>query len=173
MVDMRGVFAQTRVAFKARDCNKWRPRVGQEVLRCLVDDESMTATSVELAPFSWKRALLFRVDVRIGIVLAVAVASLWLLLATMQPHWSPLWRWLGCINAVTLCAFLADKWSSALYGGRVPESLLLALTAAGGAAGALSGMFVARHKSNKLLFVVAILCIVAAQSALWVLWQQR
>jgi uncharacterized membrane protein YsdA (DUF1294 family) len=170
MVDMSGVFGHTRVTFKARDCNKSRPRVGQEVLRCVVDDATFTATAVELAPYSLIRALLFRVDVRIGIIASIAILAVWLLLAVLLPRSPVLWRWLGCVNAVALCAFLVDKWSSAKYGGRVPELLLLALAALGGSGGALAGVVLFRHKSTKVMFLLAILCIIAAQSVWWTWW---
>lgn len=73
----------------------------------------------------------------------------------------------GYAAAASLCAFFAFGWDKrcAVRGKwRVRERTLLALAAAGGAAGALLGMYVFRHKirKNKFRFGVPALLILQA-----------
>lgn len=72
--------------------------------------------------------------------------------------------YLAAINAVTLFVFIGDKLIAIRNGSsgtrrqsrRVPEAKLLGLCAAGGAAGGLVGMLVARHKIRKPRFFVGV-----------------
>lgn len=166
-VDLSGVFANTRVAFKARDCNRTRPRVGQTVLRCVVDDASGTATEVQLAAYSVWRSMLYRMELWYGLVWTASIAVLLLLGASLAPNESSWTHWLMSTNAVAFIAFVSDKWSSIVFGGRTPEAVLLALAALGGSLGALAGIVVARHKWNKLPFMLSLMAIVLIQSVLW------
>ena len=73
----------------------------------------------------------------------------------------------GYAATASLCAFFAFGWDKrcAVRGKwRVRERTLLALAAAGGAAGALLGMYVFRHKikQNKFRFGVPALLILQA-----------
>jgi uncharacterized membrane protein YsdA (DUF1294 family) len=56
------------------------------------------------------------------------------------------------VNAFAFLAFGLDKWNSRRNARRIPESTLLALTAAGGALGAWAGMRAFRHKTVKTSF---------------------
>ncbi|MCA9535709.1 MAG: DUF1294 domain-containing protein [Myxococcales bacterium] len=59
--------------------------------------------------------------------------------------------WLG-LNAVVACVYGYDKWQAKRGGRRVRERTLLWLAFLGGAAGALLGMQVSRHKTRKAAF---------------------
>ena len=76
--------------------------------------------------------------------------------------------WLVSINIVTFAAYGYDK---AIAGSgstrmRVPENVLLALTATGGTPGAMVGMAVFRHKTMKTAFRARFWIIVCVQAAL-------
>ena len=76
---------------------------------------------------------------------------------TIRMLW-PLWAALGLINIVTLIVYAADKRiAQARKGGRrVPERTLLLLSFAGGCVGALLGMFVCRHKTRHIRFLILV-----------------
>jgi uncharacterized membrane protein YsdA (DUF1294 family) len=98
-----------------------------------------------------------------------ALASLLVLLAgwgalrIFAPSVGALWAWVIAVNAVTFMVFFYDK---AVAGGRrtrVPERILLALTAAGGTGGALAGMNLFHHKTVKKGFRRAFWAVVVLQ----------
>jgi uncharacterized membrane protein YsdA (DUF1294 family) len=60
--------------------------------------------------------------------------------------------WVIGISAITFLAFGYDKNIAASAALRVPEKVLLALTAAGGTLGAVAGMQAFRHKTVKETF---------------------
>ena len=68
--------------------------------------------------------------------------------------------------AVNLAAFLLfglDKWQAKNHRWRVPERTLLLFAAAGGSAGALLGMYLFHHKTNKPKFYLGVPAILALQ----------
>ncbi|WP_395673143.1 DUF1294 domain-containing protein [Phenylobacterium sp.] len=73
--------------------------------------------------------------------------------------------YLLAINAVTYAAFAADKRAAVRRDRRWPERALLALAAAGGAAGGLLAMRRHRHKTRKAAFRLGVPLILAAQAA--------
>lgn len=166
-VDLSGVFANTRVGFKARDCNRTRPRVGQTVVSCVVDDARGAATEVQLAAYSMWRSMLYRMELWYSLLWTASIAVLLLVGASLAPQESSWTHWLMSTNAVAFIAFVSDKWNSVVVGGRTPEAVLLSLAAVGGSLGALAGIVVARHKWNKLPFMLSLMAIVLIQTVLW------
>jgi uncharacterized membrane protein YsdA (DUF1294 family) len=166
-VDLSGVFANTRVTFKARDCNRTRPRVGQTVLSCVVDDARGTATEVQLAAYSMWKAMLYRMELWFSLLWTALIVVLLMVGAAMAPSESTWTHWMMSTNAVAFIAFVLDKWNSIAVGGRTPEAVLLALAAVGGSLGALAGIVVARHKWNKLPFMLSLMTIILIQTVLW------
>lgn len=65
------------------------------------------------------------------------------------------------INAVSFVVYGVDKYKARHQKWRIPEATLLTLAAIGGAAGALLGMVVFRHKTKHLRFVllVPLICV--------------
>jgi uncharacterized membrane protein YsdA (DUF1294 family) len=75
--------------------------------------------------------------------------------------------------AITLVAFLTYGYDKAIAGSdrtRVPESVLLGLTFAGGTIGALVGRSLFRHKTIKASFRAQLWLVVAAQVILLILY---
>ena len=60
--------------------------------------------------------------------------------------------WLIAITLVTFGAFGLDKGMAKAGRARIPESVLLALTFAGGTVGALLGRYMFNHKTSKKSF---------------------
>lgn len=60
--------------------------------------------------------------------------------------------WLISITLVTFAAFGFDKGIAKANRARIPESVLLALTFAGGTVGALLGRYMFNHKTSKKSF---------------------
>ncbi len=59
---------------------------------------------------------------------------------------------LGAMSLVALIAYGADKTKAQTRRWRIPESVLLLLGFLGGAAGALAGMLIFRHKTRRWYF---------------------
>ena len=82
--------------------------------------------------------------------------------------------WLGIILALgVLMLFLygADKYKAKKRRWRIPEGFLLAMGFCGGAAGALLGMAIFRHKTKKWYFTaVNLLGLLWQIFLLWFLW---
>lgn len=67
--------------------------------------------------------------------------------------------WVLALSAFTLALTLLDKWAASRGRRRVRESTLLWAAFAGGSAGLVVGMLVARHKVRKPSFVAAVFVI--------------
>ena len=63
---------------------------------------------------------------------------------------------LTVINAAAFCAFGMDKRKAIKGKWRIPERTLLLFALAGGSVGALLGMLVFRHKTQKRKFYIGI-----------------
>ena len=74
--------------------------------------------------------------------------------------------WLIAVTPITLLTYGYDKVVSGSGRTRVPESVLLALTFAGGTAGALIAMALFRHKTVKMGFRAKFWLIVVIQALL-------
>lgn len=70
------------------------------------------------------------------------------------------------LSIVTLVFFGIDKYKAITRKWRVPEAVLLSLTAIGGAFGGLLGMLVFRHKIRKPMFFIIVPLAVILYTAL-------
>ena len=70
------------------------------------------------------------------------------------------------INLLTLLIFGVDKWKARKGKWRIPEDTLLWLSIVGGSVGALLGMYLFRHKTQKRKFNLGIPAILMAQAVL-------
>lgn len=70
------------------------------------------------------------------------------------------------INILTFLVFGIDKRKARKGRWRIPEATLIGLSAAGGSIGALLGMHLFRHKTQKRKFTLGIPAIIIAQAAL-------
>ncbi|MBQ5951226.1 MAG: DUF1294 domain-containing protein [Lachnospiraceae bacterium] len=75
----------------------------------------------------------------------------------------PLLIYLAVINVITLIAYGIDKRNAVKDRRRIPIVTLLALAFAGGSVGALAGMYLFRHKTQKDYFSVGVPLILLAQ----------
>ena len=67
------------------------------------------------------------------------------------------------INAAGFLLMLVDKWKAKKNRWRVRESTLLLVAALGGSVGSLAGMYLFRHKTRHLHFVIGFPLIAAVQ----------
>jgi uncharacterized membrane protein YsdA (DUF1294 family) len=93
-----------------------------------------------------------------------------LLLSRAVSTLGALWAWLIAINGVAFLTYGYDKAIAGSRRTRVPESVLLALAAAGGSAGAWIGQRVFRHKTSKVSFGRRFTWVVAIQVMLLVVY---
>lgn len=77
--------------------------------------------------------------------------------------------WLGVMSSLALLLFGWDKLMAVLRRSRVPEAALLGAAALGGAAGALLGMLLFRHKIRKSPFPVLVPILFMLQAGLAIL----
>ena len=80
----------------------------------------------------------------------------------------PLLVYLFLINAIGFMLMLADKQKARKNRWRIPEATLLTAAALGGSLGALWGMRLFRHKTQKPKFSVGIPCLLVLHSLLMV-----
>lgn len=77
---------------------------------------------------------------------------------------------MAAVSLLEFCLYGADKGAAKRGARRIPERVLLGLAWCGGAAGAMLGMFVFRHKTKKPLFLftntAALVLHIAATAAL-------
>ena len=67
------------------------------------------------------------------------------------------------INAVGFLLMLIDKEKAKHNAWRIPEAALLTTAAIGGSIGALTGMYLVRHKTRHLTFTLGIPAIIMLQ----------
>lgn len=70
------------------------------------------------------------------------------------------------INLLTFGIFGIDKWKARKGKWRIPEDTLIWLSIVGGSVGALLGMYLFRHKTQKRKFNLGIPAILVAQAVL-------
>ena len=76
------------------------------------------------------------------------------------------------INLMTFLLYGVDKWKARKGRWRIPEDSLIWLAVAGGSIGALGAMFLFRHKTRHLKFILGIPAILLLQ-VLLVFWLLR
>ncbi|WP_321974071.1 DUF1294 domain-containing protein [Paratractidigestivibacter sp.] len=74
--------------------------------------------------------------------------------------------YLLCMNLATLICFLVDKARAAGHNSRISEATLLGLALSGGSLGALLGMHLVRHKTQKWYFKFTVPVMLVAQVVL-------
>jgi uncharacterized membrane protein YsdA (DUF1294 family) len=67
------------------------------------------------------------------------------------------------INILTFLVFGIDKWKARRGKWRIPEATLIGMSIAGGGIGALLGMSLFRHKTQKRKFTLGIPAILLVQ----------
>ena len=70
------------------------------------------------------------------------------------------------INILTFLIFGIDKWKARRGKWRIPEGTLIWMSIIGGSIGALMGMYLFRHKTQKRKFNLGIPAILLAQALL-------
>ena len=73
--------------------------------------------------------------------------------------------YLCIINALSFLLMLIDKQKARKKRWRIPETTLLGVCALGGSLGGLLGMYLVRHKTKHLKFVIGIPFLLALQLA--------
>ena len=77
-----------------------------------------------------------------------------------------LFIYLIIINILTFLIFGIDKWKARRGKWRIPEGTLIWMSIIGGSIGALVGMYLFHHKTQKLKFNLGIPAILLAQAIL-------
>jgi len=84
--------------------------------------------------------------------------------------------WYVLMTAITLAAFAIDKLAAVRGGSgrghvsRVPERTLHIMSLLGGAAGALAGRRLFRHKTLHSSFLIVPVIAIALHAAAWIVW---
>ena len=73
--------------------------------------------------------------------------------------------YLVLVNACAFALMLADKLKAKKGAWRIPETTLLGFAAAGGSIGAITGMYLFRHKTRHLKFTLGLPLILVMQLA--------
>lgn len=100
-----------------------------------------------------------------AVVTGVLWLGLWLALFRGLTIWALAAPYLGAVNVAAFGFYGFDKRRAQSGGRRVPEAVLHALTAAGGAVGAFAAMRYFRHKTIKGSFRVVFWALVVFQVA--------
>ena len=77
--------------------------------------------------------------------------------------------YLFLINAVSFLLMLIDKWKAKKMRWRIPEATLMGSALLGGSLGALTGMYLVRHKTKHPKFTLGLPVILAVQIVILVL----
>ena len=77
--------------------------------------------------------------------------------------------YLVLVNATALVLMLADKQKARRGAWRIPEATLLGIALVGGSVGAITGMYLFRHKTRHLKFSLGLPLILAAQICIYIL----
>lgn len=67
-----------------------------------------------------------------------------------------IFMYLAIINAVSFLLMLIDKQKARKRRWRIPEAVLLGVTAIGGSFGTLMGMYIFRHKTRHISFTAGV-----------------
>lgn len=86
------------------------------------------------------------------IVIGAGVSLLLFALLVILTGWNLILAWIIAWTPASFLLYGYDKAQAKRNGLRVPEISLLAISAAGGFAGALSAMVIFRHKTTRLKF---------------------
>ena len=73
--------------------------------------------------------------------------------------------WIAALSVIALLLYAIDKRKAKKKRWRIPEKTLLLLGFLGGAAGALLGMILVRHKTKHFKFMFGIPAIIEVQAA--------
>ena len=103
---------------------------------------------------------------RFGLVALFATLLIALGLMLLFPVWDRFFNYLIAINVVTFAVFGYDKLVAPTQATRVPEAILLILTALGGCVGGIIARPVFRHKTLKVSFRLTFWLCALASSAL-------
>lgn len=74
--------------------------------------------------------------------------------------------YLAIINVVGLLLMGLDKWKAIHQSWRIPESELFLFAVIGGSIGSILGMYLFRHKTQHLSFVIGMPAIFVVQAAI-------
>jgi uncharacterized membrane protein YsdA (DUF1294 family) len=113
---------------------------------------------------SWRANAVYRHGLLALALAAVAAALVWWFGYPLNVAQS----WCIAITVVTFLVYAYDKVAARVEMQRVPETVLLALTAAGGTIGALAGMVLFRHKTAKGSFQLKMLLVAVMQFVLFI-----
>jgi len=91
-------------------------------------------------------------------------------LMLLFPVWDRFFNYLIAVNVVTFAAFGYDKLVAPTQSIRVPETILLALTALGGGVGGIIARPLFRHKTQKMSFRLVFWPCVLVSTALIVVY---
>lgn len=92
---------------------------------------------------------------RFGLLALFATLLIAFGLMLLFPVWDRFFNYLIAVNVVAFAAFGYDKLIAPTQAMRVPEAVLLALTALGGCVGGVIARPVFRHKTQKVSFRLA------------------